>query len=253
MIAAGAVLLSAWWVGGDAFSLRPIAAAAAALGLAAFANAYNDVQDIAIDRVVHPQRPLPSGRLTVTRALTIARLAAVLGVVFSAVAAPVLGAVSVAVVAAMHQYSQWVKRHGLAGNVLVAVLASLPFLYGAWSVGRPFEGLPLVSLAIPLHLSREIAKDLDDVAGDRSARRTLPAAYGLHAARAAFTVTTIVFLGALAAFARGHALVTPLLLASVLLVCAAVWRVLAGRPGGPMLLKSAMICAMASLLGVRSG
>jgi geranylgeranylglycerol-phosphate geranylgeranyltransferase len=253
LIAAGGVVLGAWWAGGDPTSTRVVTAALAALALAAFANAYNDVQDVAIDRVAHPRRPLPSGRLRPAQALAVARGAAVASVLLATATHPALGVMSVVVLVAMQQYSLRVKRTGVAGNVLVALVASLPFLYGGWSIGRPWVTWPLVALAMPLHLAREIAKDIDDLAGDAMSRRTLPAVLGLRAARAAFAAALVLFFVALAVFARHHALHRPLLLAAVLLTLASAWCALAGRRGGPLLLKSAMVCAMASLLGARGG
>jgi geranylgeranylglycerol-phosphate geranylgeranyltransferase len=253
LIAAAGVILGAWWTGGDPRGPHVVAATLAALALAAFANAYNDVQDVAIDRVAHPKRPLATGRLRPAQALAIARVAAVASVILATAAAPGLGVMSLLVLAAMQQYSLRVKRSGLAGNVLVAVVASLPFLYGGWSVGHAGATWPLVALAMPLHLAREIAKDIDDLAGDALSRRTLPAVLGLRAARATFVVALILFFVAVAIFARHHPLLRPLLLAAVLLALASAWCALAGRRGGPLLLKSAMVCAMASLLGARGG
>jgi geranylgeranylglycerol-phosphate geranylgeranyltransferase len=178
----------------------------------------------------------------------------VASVLFATAAHPVLGVVSILVLLAMQQYSMRVKRAGLAGNLLVALVASLPFLYGGWAVGRPGGTLSLMALAMPLHLAREIAKDIDDLAGDAmSRRRTLPAVLGLRTARAAFAGALVLFFVALAVFARRHALVAPLLIAAVSLTLGSAWCALAGRRGGPFLLKSAMICAMASLLGARGG
>src|SRR5918912_1261079 len=154
---------------------RPIVqTAVAALALTTAANAWNDAADVEIDRLAHPRRPLPSGALSVGAARAAALAAALLGTALVALADPPLGALTVIVVALMLSYSPWLKRAGLVGNATVAVLASLPFLYGSWSAGHGTRALPLAAIAAPLHLAREIAKDLDDASADAGRRRTLP-------------------------------------------------------------------------------
>ena len=154
---------------------------------------------------------------------------------------------SAAVLAAMLWYSLRLKRLGLPGNVLAALLASLPFLYGAWSAGSVTRGLPLFALAVPLHFAREIAKDLDDAAADAVVRRTIPVVAGLTVARVACLAPSAAFaLLAIAFFARRTVPALALVAASVLCVALAGWRVAAGLEGAPRLLKGAMLFAMAA-------
>ena len=248
VIAAGGVVAGALWAAGREAPVRPVAlAAGAAAALTALANAFNDYTDRDIDRVAHPDRPLPRGLLHPSTALVVAATAAVAGVTLSALARPALGALSVVVVVLMLAYSTSIKRHGLPGNVLVAVLASLPFLYGAWAVGRPRAALALLGLAIPLHLAREIAKDLEDAAGDAATRRTLPVARGTGAARAALLAALAIFLAALAAMAWRRPRFAAAAVPVVVLSCLAAWRAAHGQHGGPLLFKSAMVCALFSL------
>jgi len=251
LIAAAGVLLGAWWVGGDPASGRSLAAALAAIALAAVANAWNDLNDVEIDRTAHPDRPLPSGALTMRAARSTVAVAVLAGVLCSAVARPVLGVVTLAVIALMVAYSRWIKRWGLPGNLTVAVLASLPFLYGGWSAGRPRESLVLVALAVPLHFAREIAKDLEDAAADAPVRRTLPVAIGKDATRVILVGALVLFLAALGVFARTRPAFALAVIPSAILAALATWRAFVGRRGSPVLFKSAMVCAMASLLVVR--
>jgi 4-hydroxybenzoate polyprenyltransferase len=151
----------------------------------------------------------------------------------------------------MLAYTPLLKPRGLPGNVAVSVLASLPFLYGGWSVGRPGPTLALVALAVPLHLAREIAKDLDDAPGDAGARRTLPVAAGPRAARAALLLALLAFLGVLGPFVAVRPRLALLVLPAVGLALLGAWRALRGRRGAPALLKASMLCAMASLLAAR--
>ena len=248
LLAAAGVLFGAWWARGESSGGRALLAAASAIGLAAFANTVNDLFDVDIDRVAHPERPLPSGAMSTAEARRIAAVAAVMGLASALAARPELGALSLAVLLIMLEYSRWIKRHGLAGNLVVAVLASLPFLYGAWSAGRPSAALPLLLLATPLHLAREVAKDLEDVEGDLLRRRTLPLAAGFGVARGVLAAALLAFLAALAPFVAPRPLFAALVAPAVLLCVLAARRSFDGRRGGPLLLKSAMVWSMGALL-----
>lgn len=248
LIAAAGVFLGAWWAAGSIRSGTTLLAALAAIALASYANAFNDWCDRDIDRVAHPDRPLPRGALAPSVALLIARVAAVLGVVLSAMARPVLGIVALVVVALMRAYSLRLKARGVIGNIVVAVLASMPFLYGAWSVGEPAAALPLLALAMPLHFAREIAKDLEDARADAPSRRTLPIVFGPRPARGAFVAALLVFVAVLVPFAVPRPRFALLVLPALAFCGAAAWRVLAGHRGSPVLLKTAMLWAMAALV-----
>jgi len=249
-IASLGVLFGAWWVGWG--NERPIAfAALAALPLTAAANAWNDVADIGIDRRAHPARPLPSGRLTVAVARRFAALAAVAGVLLASGADARLGALTVVVVALMYAYSNGLKRAGLVGNVTVALLASLPFLYGGWAAGKPVNALILVAIAAPLHFAREIAKDMEDAPADAESRDTLPVTAGNDLAAAVLVASLIVFLLLLIPYVVARPLLAVALLPAAVLVVHAGWRVVKGRRGSPLFFKIAMLCAMGAFVVVR--
>src|SRR5438309_8277925 len=102
--------------------------------------------------------------------------------------------VGAAALAVMIAYSPLLKRRGLPGNVAVALVAGLPLMYGAIAVGRPKAGIVPWTLAIWLHLVREIVKDLDDEAGDRElGRRTLPIRLGQRRATVIAAVLAAAF------------------------------------------------------------
>ncbi len=223
-----------------------------AIALTTFGNAFNDWRDVEIDRVAHPARPLPSGAMTPDAAVTLFAAAAIVAVALSLAVTPWMAAASAGVLLAMAAYSLWLKRTGIAGNLCVAALASLPFVYGAWATGAPGAALPLFALAVPLHLAREIAKDIDDIAGDRTHRATLPVAFGPRVARAAFATALVIFIGVLAIIVARRPLLGALVVPA-LLACGAGARCVAiGRPGGARLLKAAMVLAMVPFLVIHT-
>ncbi len=153
LIAAAGVLVGAWWAGwGDTSAIA--LALIAAIALTAAANSWNDLADIDIDRIAHPERPLPLGALSRAAAERFGMVAATAAVASASTVSAPLGVVTVGVLLLMRLYSPWLKRAGLAGNLVVSVLASLPFLYGSYAAGHWQSGVPLVLLAIPLHCAR---------------------------------------------------------------------------------------------------
>lgn len=250
VLAASGVAFGAWWVGWGPL-LRVTLAALGAACLTVTANVWNDLADIEIDRVAHPERPLPARRVSARAARHIAAVSCVLGVALEAAASPALGALSVVVVALMFAYSPWIKRTGLLGNAVVAVLASLPFLYGAWAAGRPRAAIVLVMIAAPLHLAREVAKDLEDAPADAASRRTLPVSAGVSVAIAVVSVASLAFLLLLVPFATTRPRFAAAAVPAAALVLYAAGIAVRGHRGSPLVFKLAMVCAMAAFLTAR--
>jgi geranylgeranylglycerol-phosphate geranylgeranyltransferase len=249
-LAAAGVLVGAWW------ARAPLDgnvgwAALAAVAITVAANAWNDIADVDIDRVVHPDRPLPRGTLTIRQARAVAWAAAGAAIPLSVIAHPWLGAVTALVLVLAYAYSDHFKRAGLAGNVVVAVLASLPFLYGAWAVGQPARGALLVAIAAPLHFAREVAKDLDDAEGDAPHRRTIPLAGGVPIARAVVALGSAAFLAMLAWPAASSPAFALALVPAAAFALIATGSALRGRRGSPRLFKAAMVCAMLAVIAAR--
>jgi geranylgeranylglycerol-phosphate geranylgeranyltransferase len=248
LIAAIGVLVGAWWVAPVIPQPRQFWAALAAIALTVYANAFNDRYDLEIDRVAHPERPLPRGAVDERQVQLLYLGAAVAAAGFSLLAHPALCLATLAVLVAMTVYTIALKRHGLVGNVTVAILASLPFVYGAASAGDWRAGVQLALVAAPLHLAREVAKDVDDMRGDAPHRLTIPLAHGLGAARAAVLFALALYVWRAAVLASPTPRLATALIPSFVLCALGAKRVLTARPGGPLLLKAAMLAAMAALV-----
>lgn len=185
LLAAAGVLAGGWIALGTVALPKLLACAAlSGVGLGAAGNAANDVQDVAADRINAPGRhPLASGRLRGETAHLVIWFGIALGIGAAALVSGRQVLVAFVALAVMLGYSPLLKRRGLPGNVAVAVVGGLPLFYGALAVGLPAAGIVPWVLAAWLHLTREIVKDLEDVAGDRAAgRRTLPVRLGVAGA-----------------------------------------------------------------------
>ena len=129
----------------------------------------NDYFDRAIDAVNEPNRPLPSGRVKSSEALSFALILGALGLLSAAktgLETLILAAFSLVLMLA---YNTKIKKTGLLGNAFVSINVAIPFIYGGFAVANPTW--VLVTFALLAFLSsvgREIVKGIMDVAGDRS-------------------------------------------------------------------------------------
>ncbi len=247
LLAGAGVVAGAWWSAGR-LTAPVLMTVVAAFALTAVANATNDIADVDIDRVAHPERPLPSGAITPQQATRLAIAASTVAVALTAMVAWWLGALTVGVVASMWTYTAHLKRQGIPGNVAVAVLASLPFLYGAAAVADVRKGALLVVVAAPLHFAREVAKDVEDAPADAATRRTVPVSFGVGTARATVAGGVAAYTVAVTLLATAYPLFALLLVPTIFLAVLAVFRLYTGRDGATRLLKAAMVVAIAALV-----
>jgi geranylgeranylglycerol-phosphate geranylgeranyltransferase len=170
-----------------------VLAAFSTAGITAGGNVLNDLGDLEGDRVNHPDRPLVTGAITVPAARRLAIglfLAGVLVAVPVAYVQPLVGVILAIAVAALLAYELRWKARGLVGNVTVGGLTAMVFLYGGAAVGRPLLVVPFAAMAFLATLSREVIKDMEDVAGD-TARSTVPKRWGMPVAGALARVAVV--------------------------------------------------------------
>ena len=186
-IAAGVLTFTGSFVaaGFGVAPVRVVAAVAATLFATAAGNAVNDYFDREIDRLNRPDRPIPRGAVTARMGLGFSVLLFLCAVV-AAVSLPITAiAIAVANLLALVAYTKLFKGLPGVGNVVVAYLTGSTFLFGGAAVGRVGDPAVVVlfALAALATLSREIVKDVEDIAGDRAeGLATLPIVVGEGAA-----------------------------------------------------------------------
>jgi geranylgeranylglycerol-phosphate geranylgeranyltransferase len=198
-VAAGALTFIGAFVAGGAFG--EAAATAAAVGATWLATgagmAINDYFDREIDAINAPERPIPRGAVTPRGALAFS-VALFVGAMVLAALLPLL-ALGIAAVnlVGLVTYTTYFKGLPGAGNALVAYLVGSTFLFGAAAVGDPLAGGILAVLAALSTFTREVIKDVEDVAGDREeGLNTLPIAIGPRRALALAAVLLVVAVAA---------------------------------------------------------
>ena len=150
----------------------------------AAANALNDVVDFEIDKIHRPIRPLPSGSVAKQTALFISILLFGTGTLFClelSEPAKIIGIVIA--MPLMVIYSKYLKGIPLLGNIAIAFILGLSFLFcGAAFNNMAPMWIPMV-LAFGLTFVRELVKDIADMEGDVSVGlRTFPISAGIDKA-----------------------------------------------------------------------
>jgi len=149
----------------------PFIAALAAFFVCAAGNVINDIKDVDIDRVNHPDRVLVRGTISVRTATRLAIFLNILALICAIAVNREVAVVVVAAIGLLVWYNLRLKRAVLVGNLAVAMLSALTFMTGGWAVDSslavtlPGPLIPAV-FAFFFHLVREILKDAQDVEGD---------------------------------------------------------------------------------------
>ena len=190
-IAAAVVICS-----GDSIHLLPLLVAPlTGLLVAGGANAINDYFDVEIDRVNRPDRPLPSGRLQKRDAWIVWSVLSAAGVLINFALRPLALVIALLSVALLYGYSRSLKQTVLVGNVAVATMTAMAFIYGGVASGEIFKSMVPALFAFLSNLARELVKDAEDVRGDALQKAaTLPVAYGATVALRMASVVLIVLI-----------------------------------------------------------
>jgi geranylgeranylglycerol-phosphate geranylgeranyltransferase len=171
-----------------------LASLAAAL-ITAAGNVINDVYDIETDKISHPKRVLPLGMLTKTEAkIEYISLNIIAGIISINLSRTLFVIVSISAFLLL-VYSAYLKKIMLIGNITIATLTGLAFIYGGFAVENPEAAIIPAVFAFLLNLIREIVKDVQDEEGDKKQNIiTYPVKYGIDSAKRLATIITIILI-----------------------------------------------------------
>lgn len=164
----------------------------------AAAMVINDIWDRKIDAINEPDRPIPSGSISVGQALAFTAGLIAVGFLFAFLVSLLCFAVAAASLVITATYLTVGKRTGLPGNFLVSACVAIPFIYGS-IVAVGTVGLNVWLFAAMAFLSntgREVTKGIVDVKGDSAQSvKTLAVQFG---ERSAAVVAAVFYLLAVA-------------------------------------------------------
>ncbi|MDX9713572.1 MAG: geranylgeranylglycerol-phosphate geranylgeranyltransferase [Ignavibacteriales bacterium] len=175
-------------------SLILLASLTAALTAAA-GNVINDLFDIETDKTAHPDRVLTKGTLTKTEAKSeyflLNSIAAIIAVSLSTTPFVIV----LLSISLLYIYSAYLKRIILVGNITVAALAGLAFIYGGVVTNNPKAAVIPAFFAFFINLIREIVKDIQDIDGDKKQKIiTFPVRYGIQPAKKSAAILIIILI-----------------------------------------------------------
>lgn len=163
--------------------------------IAAAGNVINDYFDIETDRIAHPDRPLVTGKIEKHKALRFYILISFTTVLISYFISMLILGIVLFSSLLLFLYSLTLKRIILLGNVTIAFLTALVFLYGGVLVGNIYAAVIPSVFAFLINLIREIVKDFQDIRGDISTGViTFPAKYGIDKTKTIIIILSIILI-----------------------------------------------------------
>ncbi|MCY3411357.1 MAG: geranylgeranylglycerol-phosphate geranylgeranyltransferase [Candidatus Heimdallarchaeota archaeon] len=169
------------------------------------AMVHNDIIDLEIDKINAPERPIPSGNITIKQAKIYTVILFIIGTsagVFMQIESIVLMALSL-VLSLM--YNAYLKKTGFLGNITVGITATSAFLYGDavgtgflnfWPVDNWNPSIYLFLISALLNTAREVSKGIMDTEGDeKHGVRTIAVLFGKKAAAVVVAVILAIALG----------------------------------------------------------
>lgn len=175
------------------FNILLLAAISASL-ITAAGNVINDIFDIDLDKIVHPNRPLPSKKINIEQARIFYLLLNIFALLLLSQTFLILFIIGFFVIIILYLYARSLKKIFLVGNFLVAFLTGLTFIFAGITVNSLSNSFIPAVFAFLINFIREIVKDTEDISGDiKYGIKSLPIALGLKKTKIVIIIL-IVFL-----------------------------------------------------------
>ena len=169
------------------FTLPIILAMLAVFFETAAGNVINDYFDYNIDLINKPERPIPSGRISLKAGRNYGYLLFLLGTICGFLISFLTSnwipfAIVLIADVVLYLYACKLKSTPLIGNLTVGFMTGFGFVFGGFAINNPTIILTSIYLgffAFVMTTARELIKDIEDMEGDKSeGAKTLPILYG---------------------------------------------------------------------------
>jgi geranylgeranylglycerol-phosphate geranylgeranyltransferase len=157
----------------------------------------NDLFDLEVDKVNHPERPLPSGQVSAKEVIALTVLLSLGGLLIAAFQGTSVLMFTVFIWALGMLYNWRLKSLGLPGNAIVAFSVGATFVLGGMMADRLDSGLvwTFALMAALFDLAEEVSGGVMDAEGDAlRGSRSLAILYGRKVALTAVTVLFSAFI-----------------------------------------------------------
>ncbi|MCL5802212.1 MAG: UbiA family prenyltransferase [Thermoplasmataceae archaeon] len=179
----------------SAFYVSVASAAAIVFMVISAGNIINDVVDVEIDRLNHPDRSLVKFPEMIPKAKMLFVVLFIVPLILSILFISIMALLLVIVAEILLiTYELYTKKLGITGNITISILVGLIFIFGGIAVNSVVRMFLLFGMASLANLAREITKDVQDMEGDVD-RKTFPKRYGKQISSifaAVFTVAAVI-------------------------------------------------------------
>lgn len=159
---------------------------------AAAGNIINDIFDIESDRISHPNRALVKNMLSKKEAWYEYILLSLISLIIAFQLSNILFLIVLLSGILLFLYSAYLKSIPLIGNLVIAALTGLAFIYGGVAASNVRAAVIPAVFAFLINLIRELVKDIQDTDGDvKSKIATFPVKYGFDKSKNLILVMTI--------------------------------------------------------------
>ena len=138
----------------------------------------NDYFDWKIDKISHPERPIPKGIIKPKEMLIFSIIFLTIGVVITFFINFLCLGIALSSILLLVLYEKYSKNVGIFGNFTVAFVSSISFTFGGAAVGNPLSSLVISIMTFFVMVGREIIMDIRDAEGDKLIRKTVPVQIG---------------------------------------------------------------------------
>jgi len=208
-------------------NLKLLLAALSASLIAAGGNAINDFFDVEIDKINRPGRPIPSGNATKLEVKAFYLVTTLFGVLINVLINLQTLVISTTAAMIIFLYSYKLKGTILLGNISVATMTGLAFIYGGTAIQNVKSVYTASIFAFLANLTREIIKDVEDASGDRAVGiTTIATKYGPSTSSAFVIILSIALLGSIfTAYETGLATIQFLLVSALTILPLVIYSI----------------------------
>ncbi len=163
---------------------------------AAAGNIINDIYDVKTDKVSHPNRVLVLGVITKNEAWFLYLATNFISVFMVANLSWILLVIVFITIVMLFIYSAYLKKLPLIGNLVIAAITGLAFIYGGFAANNPNAAIVPAVFAFLINLIREMVKDIQDMDGDSKLNyKTFPIWFGIDKSKWLILLISIVLIG----------------------------------------------------------
>lgn len=163
--------------------------------VAASGNVINDYFDVEIDKISHPDRPMAKGMIKSSEALSFYLILTLIALFISYFLYLKLFVITILASAILFLYSSHIKKIPLVGNITVASLTAIAFLFGGLAVNNIKASIVPAVFAFMINLIRELIKDAEDTEGDKVNNvNTFPIQFGIEKTKYLVVVLNLILI-----------------------------------------------------------